>query len=305
MRTDQDSMAQVGRKQAMLLCLLLFATPLLTGAGGIPIRNLKLDKSAAQIEFFEGMKDGSLAIRMIPSDVKGGNMFIQNQTDKPLTVLLPEAFVGVHVLKQFGGGGLGVGQQGGFGGQQGGFGGQQGGGQSQGGGFGGQGGQGGFGGIGGGGIGGGGGQGFFSIPPHKTAQIAYQGVCLNYGKPDPMPGMKYIPVPLETFTDNKVLQESLKLYGTGQLDYSVAQAAVWHLTDNLSVQDLTEIKKFRIPGDFSTQESVFSDRVLQSADELLAIAKQRATRRDQHEPVAQKNEPAETGSKRLQTQSRK
>jgi hypothetical protein len=266
--------------------VIIVASTQLVGAGGIPIRNLKLDESADKVEFFAGMKDGSLSIRMIPIDIREGNIFIQNKTNKTLTVLLPEAFVGIHVLKQFGGGG--------------GFGGQQGGGQGQGGGFGGQGGfgggMGGAGGLGGGGFGGGG-QGFFSIPPHKTAQLAYNGVCLNYGKPDPMPSMTYYPIPIEQYTDNKVLQESLKMYGTGQLDYSVAQAAAWHLTDKLSAQDLADIKTFRIPGDVSTQESVFSESDLQSAAESLTVAQQRAVQRDKTEALKQKNDTPTMGKK--------
>jgi len=267
-------------------CMALVAVTQLVGAGSVPAKNLKLDPWADKVELFAGMEDGSLSTRMIPADIHGGNIFIQNKSDKPLTVILPEAIVGVHVLKQFGGG-FGGGQQGGFGGQQGGFGGQGGqqGGQSQGGGFGG-GQQGGFGGGQQGGFGGGGGgQGFFSIPPNKTAQVPYNAVCLNYGKADPMPRMTYRPVPLEQYTDDKVLQETLKIYGTGRLNYTVAQAATWHLTDKLSVNDLANIKKYRIPGDVTSQERVFSDEVLRSADQILTIAKTRAAEREKSEPT--------------------
>ena len=98
---------------------------------------------------------------MILKHSKQGNVLIENKTDQPLTVKLPDAVVGVHVLKQ---GGLGMGMSapgGGGGGQQGGGGG--GGGQSSGGGM--------SGGGGGGGMqGGGGGMGMFSIPPRNNGR---------------------------------------------------------------------------------------------------------------------------------------
>ena len=297
--------AELRGGRLFVACLGLAAVTQLVGAGGIPLRHLKLNPTAEKVDFFAGLESGTLTTRMIPNDIRGGNLYIQNKTEEPVTVILPDAIVGVHVLKQFGGGfgGGGFGGQqgglgGGLGGQQGGLGG--GGGQSQGGGFGG--GQGGFGGglggggLGGGGIGGGGGQGFFSIPPHKTAQVPYNAVCLNYGKPDPMPKMTYRPVPVEQYTSDQVLQETLKIYGTGQIDYSVAQAATWHLTDRLSPSDLSAIKRHRIFGDPTSQESVFSEDSLRAADELLTIARTRAAQRkdSQATPTGTSRQSAQT-----------
>ena len=56
-------------------------------------------------------------------------ILVTNTTDEPVTVELPEAFVAVQVLKQFGGGGMGGGGMGGGGMGGGGMGGQQGGGR--------------------------------------------------------------------------------------------------------------------------------------------------------------------------------
>ena len=92
---------------------------------------------------------------MILKNSKQGNVLIENKTDQPLTVKLPDAVVGVHVLKQ---GGLGMGMSAPGGGAGGGMQtGQGSGGQSSGGGM--------QGGGGGGMQGGGGGMGMFSIPP--------------------------------------------------------------------------------------------------------------------------------------------
>ena len=74
-----------------------------------PISKPKFDPAAKQVELFKGMKDGSLAARLILKNSREGNLLIQNKTDQPLTVKLPDAFVGVQVLKQ---GGMGMGMNG-------------------------------------------------------------------------------------------------------------------------------------------------------------------------------------------------
>lgn len=194
---------------------------------------VKLDESLEHIDVFEGIEKGVLEVRMIPKDALGGNMLIENKGDKPLNVDFPAAFIGKQVLKQFGGAGGFGGQQGGFGGgQQGGFGG---GGQTQGGGFGGQ--QGGFGGGGQqGGLGGGGG--FFSVPTDKVVRVPYRSVCLEHGKPDPSPGMTYRIGKLEEFSNDPVLEETLKLVASGRIDPQAGQAVAWHLANKMSWDEL-------------------------------------------------------------------
>lgn len=199
---------------------------------------VKLDESLDHMDVFEGIEKGVLDVKMIPKDAMGGNMLIENKGDKPLNVDFPAAFVGKQVLKQFGGGG-GGGFGGGGGGQQGGFGGGQGGGgQQQGGGFGGgqQGGGGGFGG--GGGQQGGGGGGFFSVPADKVIRVAYRSVCLEHGKAEPNSGMTYRIGKVEDFSDNPVLEETLKMVASGKLDPQAGQAATWHITDKMSWEQL-------------------------------------------------------------------
>lgn len=261
----------------VLGCFTLLAITHLAGAGKSPMKILKYDPAAEQLEMFAAIESGALSVRVVAHDAKGGNMYFENLSGKPLTVKLPEAVTIVHVLKQFGGGGLGGG---GLGGQQGGFGG----GQSGGGGFGQQGG-GGFGG--GGGLGGqqvGGGGGFFSIPAERVAQVPYHSVCLNYGKPDPSPRMTYKPVRVEDYTDNKILQETLRLVGTGRLDYTVAQAATWHITDKLSWERLASLQEYTLPGVYSSQVPTFSIPQLQAAQQLVSVAASRAAEREKMRP---------------------
>ena len=69
----------------------------------------RFDPTAKRVKLFDGMKSGVLKVKVIAKNEKRGNVLIENTTDKPLTVELPKAVVGVHVLKQFqGAGGAGM-----------------------------------------------------------------------------------------------------------------------------------------------------------------------------------------------------
>src|SRR5690606_30846767 len=84
-----------------------------------PIRKLTVDPTAEKVELFEGVSQGLLSTRVVMKDSMQGNVFVENMTEQPLTVEIPEAVVAVHVLKQFddfGGGGGGFGAGGGLGG---------------------------------------------------------------------------------------------------------------------------------------------------------------------------------------------
>ncbi len=240
-----------------------------------PISKLSFDAAAESVEFFKGMEDGVLETKVIATGPMGGSLLITNHTDQPLTVEMPQAFVTVHVLKQFGGMGGGGGGMGG-GGMGGGQGGGQGGGnQNQGGGMGG-GGQGGGGmgggGMGGGGQGGGGGAGFFSIPPEKTVRVPYVSVCLEHGKADPTPRATYKIVPVEEYTKDPVLQEMISMVGSGKLPPQGAQAAVWTRTDNLSWHELASKFSYNVLGG---KIPYFSGNELRTAQVIVSTAEGR------------------------------
>ena len=74
-----------------------------------PITRPKFDPTADRVGLFKGMEEGKFDVRIIARDEKGGNVLIENKSKKPLTVKLPDAFVGVQVLKQFGMGAGGMG----------------------------------------------------------------------------------------------------------------------------------------------------------------------------------------------------
>jgi hypothetical protein len=217
---------------------------------------------------------------LIPKDSLGGNVFFENKTDKPITVKLPKAVVGVQILKQgFGGQQQGGGRQGGQqGGQQGG--GQQ---QQQGGGF------------GGGQQGGGGGQqggfggGQFSVPPERVVQIAFKSVCLEHGKAEPHSTSRYRLARVETFSTDPVLKEALEIYATTDMDPKAAQAAIWSVADKMSWQELASKRYHHIGGRLG--ETYFTQNQILVGQQLIARAQTVA-----REKAKQPTSPATTVS---------
>jgi len=250
----------------------------------------KFDPKAKVVDLFEGIESGTLKVTVIPKNSKKGNVLFENMTDKPLTVNLPKGFVGQQILKQFGGGGFGGGGLGGGGFGGGGMGGR-GGGQSFGGGMGGMGGMGGGlgggmgGGQGGGGFGGGNfgaGGGFFSIPPEKVVRLPYQSVCLEHGKAEPRPRMRYRLVKIEQYTKNPALRELIELIGTNRIDQQVAQAAAWHMSSNMSWRELASKLGRRLGGN---PQRYFTRAQLMSAQKLVALSVGRS--KEKKEPPAE------------------
>ena len=212
----------------------------------------KFDPSAERVEFFKGMEDGQLETRFVPKDANGGFLLVTNTTEEPVTVDLPDAFVAVQVLKQFGGGGGGM--MGGMGG----------------------------GGMGGGGMGGGGqqgGGGFFSIPPERTVRVPYVSACLNHGKPDPSARLEYKLVPVDEYTQDKVLAELIRMVGTGRVDQHSAQAAIWTRTDNMSWQELAakNVRGIRSVEYYFNAQNIQEGQLLMAAAEGNVREKSRET----------------------------
>ena len=145
--------------------------------------------AAESVGLFDAIEAGRVDVTFIAKSDRAARILITNREKQPIHLRLPEAFAGVPVLAQFGGGGGGRGGGGGgLGGGGGGLGGGGGGQQSVGGGLG-----GGGGGLGGGGLGGGGGGGggIFSVPPEKPPRS----MCPSYAW---TMGYKTLPHPTST-----------------------------------------------------------------------------------------------------------
>lgn len=228
--------------------------------------------SNATPSLFQIVEQEQLEVKFVPVSSAKASLILTNRTKQDVAFELPSTFGAVNVLGQQGGlpgvgqGAFGqgaFGQGAGFGQGVGGGGGGPGGGQQLGGGFGqggfGQGGagQGGFGqgGFGqgaggagaGAGFGAGGGRGFnggfFNVPAGKTKRISVNTVCLEFGKPDPNPRMKYQIVPLQTLGKGVKINALCETLGRNGVSQKAAQAAAWHLTDELSWEQLSAMNE--------------------------------------------------------------
>jgi hypothetical protein len=202
----------------------------------------------ATVEMFAAIDKGDIAVQLSFKDMTQCRVRIENKTDKAMNIKLPEAFAGVPVLAQ---------RQGGAGRNAGGSGtgGRSGGGnQSMGGGMGGM-------GMGGMGMG----MGMMNVPPERVGQLNVTTVCLEHGKHEPRPDIPYEIKPMESFTTKAGVRELCQMLGNGQIDQRAAQAAAWHLNNDMSWQDLAAKRIRHATG---TTEPYFSPQEIQAGMQI-------------------------------------
>jgi len=206
----------------------------------------KFNPQDETVEIFSAIEEGKLDVKLIPKDSTLCRVLITNKTDKPLNVSVPHAFAGVPVLAQFQPNNfnnnfnnqnqnqnnqnnapqrVGVGNQ--FGNNRQGGGNQffnmQGGGNNQ-------------------GLGQRGNFAPFNIAPENVAQLKLKSVCLDHGKPDPRPAMRYEMKPLANVTDKPEVETLCGLLGRGQISQRAAQAAAWHFENEMSWDELEGLR---------------------------------------------------------------
>jgi len=217
----------------------------------------KADSETQVVELFSAIDAEQVGAKLIPRDSKRLSLFVENKTDKPLSIRMPVAFVGAPVLAQlfpdpgpfppadnrapqivgapgnnfpgmnFPGAGPGAGRPGGF-----------------------------F-----------GGPGVFSVPAGKTIKVKVPCGCLQHGRPDPKPKIPYEIKPLESFTDKPEVRELLALFGRGRFSQRVAQIAAWHLTDEMGWAKLDGLRIKHLNG---RQERQFSRAEVEAAKKMVA-----------------------------------
>lgn len=251
-------------------CLLLSLSLVATAAPKKRIIGKKpqIDPQAETIELFEGIDKGLLEVHLVPHNADGGNVFVTNKSDRPLTVKLPKVVAAVQVLKQARGRGAQVNAGAGpnpFNGQNAG---NNAGAQATGGGF---------------GVAAGPGlqnnlgnfnpgAGIFSVAPEQVAQLPLKTVCLEHGKPDPRSSMTYRLVPIDQHSSDPVLSAMLEQFVAGKMEQKVAQAAAWNIANRMSWKELTAKKVKHLGGIAPTP--YFKSSELTKAQELVAKAEQ-------------------------------
>jgi hypothetical protein len=115
----------------------------------------------------------------------------------------------------------------------------------------------------------------FCIPPEKTGQLRLASVCLDHGHPDPKPTIAYELRPIEEIASQAEVQELCRMLGRGEVTQGVAQAAAWHLANDLTWKKLA---RQRAPGFAGLGKPLFSSRDL--ADARSAVDKATAAVQD-------------------------
>ncbi|MCA9194404.1 MAG: hypothetical protein KDB03_21690, partial [Planctomycetales bacterium] len=123
------------------------------------------------------------------------------------------------------------------------------------------------GGMGMGGMGMGGGM--FRVEPDKAAKLKVPCVCLEHGKTDPNPRMKYKIVRIEEVNADPKVARLCELLGKGQVPQNTAQAAAWHMANGLSWDELSV--KNRIESRYTGNVRFFNGVELQNAFRLSTL----------------------------------
>ncbi|MEE8452952.1 MAG: hypothetical protein V3R99_13585 [Thermoguttaceae bacterium] len=232
-----------------LVALVVLLLPTLVSAAerrGRPLKPGQFNPQNQTVEMFEAIESGQISVTLIPKDSKQSNVMIENKTQKPLNVKLPEAFAGVPVLAQIGGIGNNNNRNNRGGGRNQGFGGGMGGGRGM-------------------GMGGG----MFNVAPEKVGKLKVTTVCLEHGKREPQPAMKYEIKPIESFTDKPEVHQLCRMLGTGQISQRAAQVAAWHLNNDMSWQELAAKRLKHANG---TSRPYFAPHELQGGMQISAMA---------------------------------
>ncbi len=236
-----------------------------TAAGAAERRDEKTSPSADAanaVDLFDAIESKSVDVKLIPKDATEANVMIANKTGKPLTVRLPDAFAGVPVLAQRTGG-TGGGSNSSTSTNQ-----------SMGGG------------MGGGGMGG---MGMMNIAPEKVAKFKVPTVCLEHGKKDPRPAIPYEIKPLETVTTKAGVKELLTALGKQEMSQRAAQAAAWHLANDMSWEQLANKRIEHLNG---TSEMWFAPQEIQAGMQLAHAARVLADQKPVDKETASLSKPA-------------
>jgi hypothetical protein len=218
---------------------------------------------AQTVELFSGIDEGLITVQLIPRNASQCRLLVANQTDRPLSVRLPEAFAGVPVLAQFPDFGVDDAPQQ---------------------------------------VGVGlpfqpfgpgpmnvanpnpGGPNFppgplFSIPPEKVGKLKLDTVCLEHGKPDPRPKFPYRVQPIESVTSKPGVAELCAMLGRKEVSQQAAQLAAWHLNNDLSWEELAKIRRKTAFG----SRPQYSRQELEAGKKAVEKARKRARQADRSE----------------------
>ena len=107
------------------------------------------------------------------------------------------------------------------------------------------------------------------VEPDRPRKLTVPTVCLEHGKADPNPRMKYKVVRLSEVNPSPEINELCKAMARGQVSQNVAQAAAWHIANGLSWRELAA--KPRVVSQYTGIEYYFSPVEIQNALRLTSF----------------------------------
>jgi hypothetical protein len=105
--------------------------------------------------------------------------------------------------------------------------------------------------------------GMMRVEPDKSRKLKVPCLCLEHGKQDPNPRMKYRLVPIEQVNNDPRVIELCSMLGNRKIAQNTAQAAAWHLANGLSWQELA--RKNRVESKYTGNVRFFNPAELQQA----------------------------------------
>lgn len=108
----------------------------------------------------------------------------------------------------------------------------------------------------------------FRVEPDKSRKLKVPCVCLEHGKPDPNPRMKYQIVPIEQVNADPRVAKLCELLGEGKIAQNTAQAAAWHLANGVSWEELARMN--RVESKYTGNIRFFNPMELRHAFQLSA-----------------------------------
>ncbi len=225
-----------------------------------PVRKLGYDPTASVVDLLSPDAQEKLRVRVVPQDEFQSRIVIENLTDEPITVRLPQAVAAVHTIPKpdvdpsprirtanppeaeeeqtQGNAQAVVGTFGPMNGQANGFPHQSAKASA------------------------------FTIPAKGKVMIALHSVCAEHGKRSPIARMTYQLKALDKQVENETLREIIQAYDPAKTDSLAFQAVVWHLADGMSWEDLAR-KTINTAGGlhpyFTRDQLIEAQRLLEKA----------------------------------------
>lgn len=78
----------------------------------------------------------------------------------------------------------------------------------------------------------------------QTLQLTFRTACMNFGVPEPKPASRLFLKRVEDYTPIPELQIAVKQIAAQKVETSIAQAAIWHLSNKLSWETLANARMF-------------------------------------------------------------